>query len=397
MAAPACPALIFLGTKVGTDLIGTVEFGKAQAGRTLTLPDIHLTFIDDTAIDASLSEPTWLTSVVLSTITKVDPGDGVTKAYLQGVFTIPVADVNLGVTYHGTYTYSDGFQTSSAQDFCIIPAFFLPLAYIGDQANGIWSFDLANVRASLTKIITTAGTGANPGRITWDNVRKKLLFLDARGGDVALHVYEADDDGTNIVKLSGATSSSTTLDNFDGVMFTSNGRIAYHTTNQKGIMNSDGAGKNSWSTSNFDKRDMAATGTVDEVYNMDGDGNPLDYIDYETGVITQILAAPTGQDVVSDREDFAATEVFYRVGKTLRKVLRDGTGDAEIYAGGDITNMQVVIGIDTGRIYFVYDLAGNTHIGSILKAGTGFTDHGRIDDLSATNWNARCGTISFSP
>jgi len=100
MAAPACPALIFLGSKVGTDLIGTVEFGKAQAGRVLTLPDIHLTFIDDTAIDASLSEPPWLTSVVLSTIQKIDPGDSVLKSYLQGVFTIPIADINLNSTYH---------------------------------------------------------------------------------------------------------------------------------------------------------------------------------------------------------------------------------------------------------------------------------------------------------
>jgi len=196
MPPPTCPALTFNGVLEGVNLVGTVEFGKAQAGRTLTLEDIHLTFIDLVAVDVTTSEPPWLISVAVQTVQKIDPEDSVLKSYLEGTFTIPIADVTLAATYHGTYTYSDGQQTSTAQDFCIYMSNFDSgdtQAVFVDASGNIWAGPIATFD---TKVIIRATDGHGITGVGFHRSLNKIYFLtlDVSGNFI---IRRMNTDGSN--------------------------------------------------------------------------------------------------------------------------------------------------------------------------------------------------------
>ncbi len=243
-------------------------------------------------------------------------------------------------------------------------------------------------------VVTTEGSGVNPGRIAWDATNQKLLVTDARGADTTVFVYQFNNDGTNETKLGVGISTSTVIDQATACQVTSNNRIAYQSGNRKGIMDLDGSTQSNFSTTNVDFHDLAPTEFVDECYFFDAATIDLQRADYEAGGIVEVLDAVSVAAIVTDRANISESFAYWRFGKTLRRVSRDGTGDTEIYDGIDITDMNVLIGIDSGRIYFIYTLAGEVFIGSVTKAGADFMSHGRIDVIAGTLWAANCATIA---
>lgn len=304
----------------------------------------------------------------------------------------------------GTYTIELRAQVEDGSkpvivclfDVCITGA--VPagaLMFIGDQSNGIWSFDIGDVVGSLTQIITTEGSGVNPGRIAWDATSQKLLVVDARGADVTVFVYQFNSDGTGETKLGETISATDTIDIQTSVQVSSNTppRIAFNNTNKRGTMELDGTSQAFYSEVNNNIRDLAPSNFDDNFYNFQG-GADLFRTQYVTGSNVEMLDGVSVADVVTDRANLDELLVYWRTGKTIRRVAHDATGDTEIYAGADITDMLVLIGIDSGRIYFIYTLAGGVFIGSVTKAGADFQSHGRIDVIASTFWASTCATIA---
>ncbi len=270
------------------------------------------------------------------------------------------------------------------------------LMFIGDQNNQIWRFDIGDVVGSLTKIITTEGSGVNPGRIAWDATNQKLLVTDARGSDTALFVYQFNNDGTGETKLGGAISTSLTLNQSASVQVSSNEppRLAFNSLQKKGTMELDGTSQAFYDESNFSRLDLAPSDFDDNFYNIDSSLD-LRRTQYVTGSDVEMLDGVSVGDVVTDRANLDELLVYWRTGDTIRRVAHDGTGNVEIWDGAEVTSILVLIGIDSGRIYFIYVLTGDVFIGSVTKAGADFTSHGRIDAVTGeTFWAANCATIA---
>ncbi len=305
----------------------------------------------------------------------------------------------------GTYTIELRAQVEDGSkpvivclfDVCIagsVPAG--ALMFIGDQSNGIWSFDIGDVVGSLTKIITTEGSGVNPGRIAYDATNNKLLVVDARGSDTTVFVYQFNLDGTGETKLGGTISLTDTISDVTSVQVSSNDppRIAFNNVNKRGTMELDGSSQAFYSEINGNIFDLAPSNFDDNFYNFQS-GADLFRTQYVTGSNVEMLDGVSVADVVTDRANLSELLVYWRTGKTIRRVAHNATGNTEIYDGADVTSINVLIGIDSGRIYFIYTLTGDVFIGSVTKAGADFQSHGRIDVVTGeTFWAANCATIA---
>jgi len=315
----------------------------------------------------------------------LDPGSGDPDEWGEGTYTIELrAQVE------------DGSKPVIVCLFDVCITGVVPagaLMFIGDQANQIWSFDIENIAGTLQVVVTTEGTGINPGRIAWDATNQKLLIPDARGADATLFIYQFNADGTGETKLGGTISGSDAIDQDTSVQVSSNDRIAFNNFNKRGTMELDGSSQAFYSEINASIRDLAPSDFDDNFYNFQ-QGADLYRTQYVTGSVVEMLDAVSVGDVVTDRANLDELLVYWRTGKTIRRVAHDATGDTEIYDGADVTDMLVLIGIDQGRIYFIYQLAGSYFIGSVTKAGADFQSHGQIDLIAGTTWAGNCATLA---
>lgn len=203
MPAPTCPLTIYEGVNDAGTLIGTVIMTRLSLGRTATLEDIYLTYINDTEIGAGFARPDWLTPSAVYQVDEADPADGITKSTVYATFTIPLEDVVLGTTYHGEHIIDDG-QFSSTIPFCIQ----LQLAvedntvfFIGSRSSfdgRVWSGTLDSGDTSTTTIIDNTDTittfSVEAG--AFDNVDQKVYhsFQSPPYND---QIWRRDVDGMN--------------------------------------------------------------------------------------------------------------------------------------------------------------------------------------------------------
>lgn len=372
---------------------------RQDQGQAITL--LSITLQDCVSGLPTTPSPTWFTYQTEFVVPGGTPVGGADPGSLPVSATASFLHLHVVVSQigmlNGCYCVEIQHRVGSGPvQSCLLPldiGQFTPTFFIGDQNNTIWSFDVDDVVGSFASIITTQGSGVNPGRMGYDAASKRILFVDARGADVTLFVYAANPDGTGITKIGGAISTTTSFDQGDNCQISSNGRIIYQSTQRAGSMDLNGSNQVHCSELSGTRHDLAPSEFDNECYRTDGSAD-LFRLQFVTCSSVEMLDAVSVADVVTDRPNISESLVYWRTGKTIREVAHDASGDQEIWDGAEVTSLFLLIGINEGRIYFVYGLAGETLIGSVTKAGGDFTSHGRIDNLGFAFVAANCGTLS---
>ena len=374
---PACAAVNLLGTVVGTQYIGSTYIGWVPLGQGVALSGYAVQFINGiailvgTTVDWFDDPDAW----TLRVVEEVDPDDSVLK---QRVYI----DWNIDLTLVPDLTFEyqvGGTVNGTAFTHCVIMPNNITVGFVGTligvgSDDKIYTIDPSEPLsiATPTEIHTLGSAASGTGRMAWDPAAEKIWFWDDGAADDNA-LFTMDIDGGNVAEV--FDSALGTVDGeTSNCQLTSNNRIAYTTTQWKGIVDLDGSNQNNYATNNFGRRDLAPTGDTDECWTVDGDGNPIYRVNYEDGVTSTVLGASGVDNIAVDRAD--PTVAYYNTANPIRKVNLDGSGDAEIWDGTGITAMGAMFGVVDGVIYFSAVISGVGHICSINVDGSNFQDLG---------------------
>ena len=251
-------------------------------------------------------------------------------------------------------------------------------------------------------VFVTNDSARTMGRITWNPDDRKLYFIDTGGAD-ANNLFSVNIDGSGLAELGGVVGTSTRDIDWGVAWHPTVGadgkpQIAINTVNRKSVMNDDGTNHTSWSTTNFDQRDIAALhGEADFWWTVDSSGLLIKR-NYRDGT----SPGSGGSNISSMVSDPLTGEAYYQFAQTIFKRNTDvsfGGTIVDLAAEYGITALHFLLGIFEAKIWFLQQTGGTDYILSYVTIADptgGMTTFGSIRTAIGGAANQRSGAFALA-